>query len=774
MLNTLQTKPLLCFCLVFLTGSCAAVYIPTLPKLILTGLFLLSAVIAGILGGWIFRRIPDGGRMKKLLVAVLLCAFAALGVSLLTFDVYASRFSRKAGAEDSVTLEITEVVYTSSFNSRYYADVLESDTFGSRFRIFLDSPDNSYLPRDRMTGTITYKNLEEDINGYNERRYALSQRVVIAADALSLNYEGRNSGFSFSYFFRDLNDALAEHLFRYTGEEEGGLGAALLLGNKTNLSDSLERDFRRLGIIHLLCLSGAHLAILTTLMERILLRLKIGKKKRCFINITAVLLYMALTGFPPSLTRAGIMLILANLAYLVGRRHDYPTSLTFSCALITALNPFSALDYGLHLSFAAAHSCFISSVVSHRFSYPFTIRKKTRFRRAVRQYNRFIRKVMATAVFNLIITVVLLPFMWLYYGELSLFSLPANIIYIPLITLLMYAVIGFYLLSPLMIFSVPLAKGIVLLTRLISWSAERLSSLRGIVLSLNYWFTPVFMIPLVILAVCSFSGKRKTIRRASCLGICVFALFLGTVGIQTALTKGEFAAEYVSKGRNDGFLVKSDGGLMVCEVSDGSHSFASLLTSHRYDFNCTEIEAYLLTHYHKRHITALEKLTDECIVRALVLPEPVTETDTEVFASLSKMAEEKHIQLILTHRGNTDTVYFNDTELETYPLTLLSRSDHPIIALRITQGEDSIMYLGGSFNEGDERITEHAAEADCIILGGHNPIYKKAFDPGIAESKTVYLSDYGKEALEKLSHDITGELDACEILTGETIHFPHP
>jgi len=765
MFNTLRTKPLMCISLAFLCASCVAVYIPTLPKMILTGLFLLFTVVFAVFGRMIFRKIRDGKKIAILLAAVCLSIFAALSVSLYIFDYHAASFSEKVECEDTVTLEITGNVYVSSFGARYYAKVTSSKLFSKDFKIILDSEDPSLLPRDRLSGKIMYRAFEENSGGFNEERYALSKGIVIAADEVSLTYTDKNTSLSLSYLFSEMNERLCRLLYRHTGEEDGGLASALLLGNQDRLPDSLKRDFRRLGIIHILCLSGAHLAILTTFSEGILLKLRIGKKKRAVINIALVLLFMALTGFSPSLTRAGIMVILANIAYFAKSSSDYSTSLTFSCALIVAVNPFSALDYGLHLSFSAAHSCYISSKIGYYFTSKISLKKTPRNRKARRFINRIIRYITSTTVYNIIISINVLPLLFLYYGEISLVSLPANLLYLPLITVLMYITVLFYLLSPFVVFSGPLSRLIVSLTALISSTSEEISSLRGIVLPLNYWFTSVFVIPIVILTAVAFSGRKKVIRFSCLSGICIFAIFLSAVGIYSVYDRNHVTVEYITEGKNDGFLVKSRGHLLVVDVSDASYSFASRLASLRCDLNCAEIEGYMLTHYHKKHIASLSKLTEKAIVRTLILPMPFSETDAEVYNALVALAREKNIGIVLTDQLEGDTVMFNRAAIETYSLSYLPRSEHPIVAVRFSHVEEEIMYLGGSFNEGDEEITNHAKKADTLIFGGHSPVYKKVFDPQIAESKTVYLSEYAGESLRKLSPDITGELQQESTLT---------
>jgi len=293
---------------------------------------------------------------------------------------------------------------------------------------------------------------------------------------------------------------------------------------------------------------------------------------------------------------------------------------------------------------------------------------------------------------------------------------------------LMYISLAYIFLHPLKIFVTPIGAAISLITTFIEDSAEVLSSFRGIMISLNYWFTPLFLVPVFILIALSFLGDKRLLKRIMLINFSLLAMFLVTVGAYHLSDNRNVYAEYVTQTVNDGVLVKSNGKLFICEVSTGSYTFASYLASHRLDLNCTEIEAYMLTHYHSRHINALDRLTDNFMVRSIILPTPITDNDMSVFESICAMAEEKNIRMVCIDRQHGDTLTFCRTEIETYPYTILSRSTHPVIAVRFSSDEETLMYLGGSFNEGDESVMNHAREADYLIFGGHSPIYKKAFD----------------------------------------------
>ena len=99
--------------------------------------------------------------------------------------------------------------------------------------------------------------------------------------------------------------------------ETGGLLGAILLGDRTYLSGQTSLDFSRIGISHVLALSGMHLAILILGIEKLLSLIGISKKARYIITIILTLAYVALTGFSVSVVRAGIMLIIRSLLHLI-------------------------------------------------------------------------------------------------------------------------------------------------------------------------------------------------------------------------------------------------------------------------------------------------------------------------------------------------------------------------------------------------------------------------------------------------------------------------
>ena len=55
----------------------------------------------------------------------------------------------------------------------------------------------------------------------------------------------------------------------------------------------------------------------------------------------------------------------------------------------------------------------------------------------------------------------------------------------------------------------------------------------------------------------------------------------------------------------------------MCDISDGSYSFAKKLTDEVSDLHVTEIDALLITHYHNKHIQLISRVSDNEILRSI-------------------------------------------------------------------------------------------------------------------------------------------------------------
>ena len=412
------------------------------------------------------------------------------------------------------------------------------------------------------------------------------------------------------------------------------------------------------------------------------------------------------------------MHLLVQLGILFTRRANSLNSFAISGAVLILINPFAAADCGLQLSFAATYACLLYAADRNNL-----FRKCTRGLRKSRL--RFLFKPLELIVLTAWVSFVTLPLIWLYFGELPLLSIPANLLFVPLVTVYMYLTLAMLILSPLVVLTPLFARllgiGYAALTSL-AGSCSRLGS---VVLPVNYFFALFFLVPAAVLLLAFPFFRERGKKIALLTGCSLTAVFLMTVGCVRLAARDDVAFTYLNRGIRDSFVVLSENRVLFGDMSDGASGSIPLLTAEMSRLHASEVDAVVLTHYHKKHVQYLGRLAERQIVRALVLPEPQNDDEREVCASLEETAGEYGIDVIRIPAG--EAYVFYGIGITVFPRTLLSRSTHPVSGAEIDLPGCTAVLASSSFNQGDPALIEAVNMADVLILGPHSPVYKKNF-----------------------------------------------
>lgn len=153
---------------------------------------------------------------------------------------------------------------------------------------------------------------------------------------------------------------------------------------------------------------------------------------------------MALVGFTPSVSRAGVMLIISLLAPVFKRESDSITTITFTAFLLTLLKPYIVLDVGFLLSIASVSAVLLQNEKLKAA----TVKEETLF-----------SKIARNLMIPIKITLFTIPVLSFFGGGISWVSPLANLLAIPLVTPLIictYVGLLFSILPIFNILSIPL------------------------------------------------------------------------------------------------------------------------------------------------------------------------------------------------------------------------------------------------------------------------------------------------------------------------------
>ena len=128
---------------------------------------------------------------------------------------------------------------------------------------------------------------------------------------------------------------------------------ALILGDKKRIDRQTQNEYAHAGLSHLLALSGLHIGIIMTMIWLFLWPLDFYGMKKCrfVLSLIIVMLYDCLTGLPPSVVRATIMIGFSFATFIFGRKSLALNALLASALVILVFSPESLFNAGFQLSF---------------------------------------------------------------------------------------------------------------------------------------------------------------------------------------------------------------------------------------------------------------------------------------------------------------------------------------------------------------------------------------------------------------------------------------
>lgn len=208
----------------------------------------------------------------------------------------------------------------------------------------------SFTPLDVELGDVVKCTIELDCLGDDRTTlYASDIRFtgLFVGEVLAIGTNNRDVQVRFAQFRERLSLSLNQML----PNGEGDLLSGILFGIRSGIPPALRRQYARVGAAHLLAASGLHLAILNGLLSVFLRGLPVSRRRCRLIQMLGTVGFMGLGGFSPSISRAGLMLLVWLSADLLGRDADALNSLGFALLVLVFCNPYAVYGLSLQLSY---------------------------------------------------------------------------------------------------------------------------------------------------------------------------------------------------------------------------------------------------------------------------------------------------------------------------------------------------------------------------------------------------------------------------------------
>ncbi len=269
-----------------------------------------------------------------------------------------------------------------------------------------------------LSGTLKrIKNFSADFDfvNYSKKDRVLFQMYLPSVEVI------KNIGNPFILKLKAFKAFFETTLEEYVSEPHSSLISGMLIAGKGALSDDVETQFIKTGLIHIVVLSGFNIAIIILFISSVCRFLKLRQHISFLITITTLILFVLMAGASAPVVRSAVMAGIVLFASLSYRKLDANRVLFFVAGVLACLNPYSLpFDPSFQLSFLATFAIINLS-------------------KPVEKYLMWIHARLLRETLSQTVAVILFvsPFILYTMGNFSIVAIVTNLLVLPVVPWLM-------------------------------------------------------------------------------------------------------------------------------------------------------------------------------------------------------------------------------------------------------------------------------------------------------------------------------------------------
>lgn len=198
------------------------------------------------------------------------------------------------------------------------------------------------------------------------------------------------------------------------------LGGIVFGDDAVSPPENIKQSFINSGLLHILAASGMNVAFIFSFFFFFLSLLKVNYKVNILVCMLTVGVYSLMTGLGASVIRATFMLLFVLVGKLIDRDAHSVSLLSFVAFLMLLYNPMFINDVGFQLSFVVTLGLLVMT--------PHLVQSK----------NKYVNWIIGTISVPIIAQLWVIPIQIFYFNNISLYSVFANIMSVPLLSVISF------------------------------------------------------------------------------------------------------------------------------------------------------------------------------------------------------------------------------------------------------------------------------------------------------------------------------------------------
>jgi competence protein ComEC len=587
--------------------------------------------VAAAVGGAAFVASAPAGRRAPLTAALALLLAGWWWSTQRAETLDRSVLACHVGESEWVEAVVTGPVRRGTFSLRAPAVVERFGRLSLREPVLLELPLGRAPPQGaRIALAARLAEPRPADRGFDERAWLARRGVHVVAHGGRWRVIGRRGGLP------GLADRLHARLARTIAPGLRGDRRAvvdgIVLGEDEALSSGLRERFQASGLYHLLAVSGANVAFLAGGVLLLARAAGVARWAAELCVLASVCGYLLAVGWQPSVVRAGVAGCLASLAWLAARPRDRWYFLLLGAIGLLAWNPYSLLEPGFQLSFAAVAAIFVAV---------------PRLERALEGYP-VPRALAGVIAVSLACGVATAPILWLEFGAVPLYTVAANALAAPVVAPLLGLGLACAALAPVLP-GVALAVG-----SLNGWLAAYLAGCARLVGGLPHaqitsWagLALVGGLPVIALAAARLRGAERRGLLALAAVVVMAAVGWTMVPREAPPPPRGVRITFLDVGQGDAVLIQTAAGALLVDQGPPEAQVARQLQR----LGVRRLALLVLTHPQRDHVGGAADVLERLHVDLAL--DPGLPTDSPDEAAARREARENGVRILVARAGRT-------------------------------------------------------------------------------------------------------------------------
>lgn len=655
---------------------------------------------------------------NKKIIVILICLIISIGY----VSILENKYSK---ISDMPIKEMVTII--SDIQEKEYKKVCTAKIVRNNKKILINIKMSQDIPSIKYGDSLyiegEFKKPEEARNykGYNYKQYLKTKKIIGTVELEKAKILKSSNG----SFIHNIQKYIKDTINGTLTDEEGNLLLAILLGDKDKLSEDIQESFKTSNLSHMLAVSGAHVSYIILGLTYVLQNSIIGKKNGKIVCIFFLLVFMAITNFTPSVTRACIMAVLTLFSGIVYRKSNVYTNISVAALITLIFNPYSLLDLGFQLSYGGTIGIIIFI-------------KRIQEKKSNSKVVNYIKQMALVSIYA---NIIIIPIMMYHFNTVSLTFIISNIMASPILGII---VINGFLFIITSITVKPLIRLIAIFIKPILSILIKISQICSKLPFSNILVVTPYMFNVIsyyaIILYCIKSKKNNKCKIIICL-----LIVLILINFIIYIFPQKLRIFFIDVGQGDSTLIITPDKKTVLVDGGGSDSFdvgEKVLLPYLLDRRILKVDYVLISHFDTDHCGGILTIMEKVKVKNIIISEQAEHSEN--YERFKKLMIHKKIRLIEVKKGDKIKIGRYSEFKILFPTSRLL-SENPLnnnsIVAQFNYNNFKMLFTGDIEKLAEQQIlkTEKAEiRADILKVAHHGsktssiPEFIKAVRPKIA------------------------------------------